>query len=120
MAQVNYMGAEMPDKTQGSAGSMVSAVISERVSMGKKDVLQHFAQHDMMDELMICGKYLDYYNAAKDECRETAHVCKEMAADEWSHARAQRDLMMKNGYTMTDEGMAKFEEIKHRIEETFR
>lgn len=115
MAEMNYGAA-----AQTTYPSMVSAEIGEKAEFSKREILQHFAQHDLMDELLICNKYLDYYNAVKAVCGHSAWVCRSMAKDEWTHAKAQRDCLLKNGYSMTEEGEAKYHETKKRIEETFR
>lgn len=101
--------------------SMVAAEISPvSKGMGKKDILDRVAGHDLMDEVKVANKYLDYAHAVKDECPETARLFAQMAYEEYTHAHVQRDILLKNGYKMTDDGEDQLHDLKKRLEATFR
>lgn len=101
--------------------SMVAAEISPvSKMMGKKDILDRIANHDLMDEIKVGNKYLDYVHAMRDECPETAHKLYEMAYEEYTHARVLRDILLESGYKMTDDGEEELHDFKKRLEAMFR
>lgn len=84
-------------------------------------ILMELANHDMMDELEICNKYLDYTeclhaNGHEELCGKFA----EMAYEEYTHAKFQRMVLLDSGYSLNDESEMMFRETKKRMEMLFR
>lgn len=84
--------------------------------MTKEDILCRLADHDLMDEMLVAEKYLDYASALEaNGCPELAETFIQMAHEEFTHAHVQRDILLKHGYSLTEAGEEKFKDLKERF-----
>lgn len=118
MAMEHQMAGMPMDAGMHHPETMRVAELSETAEtvMSKHDILNRLATHDTMDEMMVANKYLDYAHALeKSGCPELAGKFVEMAHEEFTHARFQRDLLLESGYTMTDGGEEYYHDLKERF-----
>lgn len=111
------------DMTKGCVEPMVAAELSPHSDsdLDCKTIMARIAYHDMMDEIMVSNKYIDYACALEKEGKiEMANVFAEMAYEEFTHAHIQKDMLMKHGYSLTEEGEEAYHNLKERFEHTFR
>lgn len=84
-------------------------------------ILDCFAGHDMLDEIDVSQKYIDYSCALKrDDQMELAELVAEMAYEEFTHARFQKEVLMDHGVPIDPEVLGAYEELKERLERMFR
>lgn len=111
--------AERYHHNQDMVAMELVGVASEGLT--KQDILRRLAEHDLMDEMLVSDKYLDYALAFdKEGCKELCHKFCEMAKEEFSHAHIQRDILLEAGYSLTEAGEEKFCDLKERFKHTFR
>lgn len=115
---------KMPDEmATGSVKPMIAAELNPHVEgdLDCKAILARIAYHDMMDEIMVSNKYIDYAVALEKEGKsEMANIFAEMAYEEFTHAHIQKDMLLKHGYSMTEEGEEAYHDLKERFKHTFR
>lgn len=93
----------------------------ESTEMTCKDVLKRLFDHDMMDEIDVSNKYFDYAVALDNEGKDCiAKKFAEMGYEEYTHAHVQRDILVDEGYVLTQETALAFEQLKHRVHTLFR
>lgn len=114
-----YDGMTMPMDGHMGHDEMVGATKGSHRTVD--EIMSNLANHDMMDELHICNKYLDYsecfYNRGEEE------ICKifvEMAWEEYTHAKYQKELLLGHGYSLDENSSNMFHETKERFKAIFR
>lgn len=91
------------------------------VPMSGSDVFKRVFDHDFMDEIDVANKYLDYAVALDEEGKSCiAKKFAEMGYEEYTHAHVQRDILVDQGYVLSQENAMAFEQLKHRIHTLFR
>lgn len=89
--------------------------------MNGEEVMKHVFGHDMMDEIEISNKYLDYAMVLDNEGKSCiAKKFAEMGYEEYTHAYVQRDILIGQGHVLPQEVAMAFEQLKHRIHTLFR
>lgn len=84
-------------------------------------VLDYFADHDLMDEIEVSNKYLDYACALmEDNQEELASQVSEMAYEEYTHARFQKHVLKEHGIAVDPEVLGAYSELKKRLEDLFQ
>lgn len=86
-----------------------------------QDILDRLATHDMMDEIEVSNKYLDYAEALNDAGKnELAMQVYEMAYEEFTHARFQKHILAEMDRDVPDELMLHYHRLKDRFRQLFR
>lgn len=119
MVNQNYQANAMPMDEMTHNEPKVGAEVHEHETFS--EILEHLANHDMIDELQVCNKYLNYaeclYARGKYDLSEKFV---EMAYEEYTHAKFQEKVLLENGYSLDDHGTALFHETKMRFNAMFR
>lgn len=90
-------------------------------TMSCEEIMNKLFTHDLMDEIEVGNKYLDYAVALDNEGKECmAKKFAEMGYEEYTHAHVQRDMLVDHGFSLSTEQATAFEQLKHRIHTLFR
>lgn len=90
-------------------------------SLCPQKVYEAMLGHDFNDEMRVSNKYLDYAVVMEKDGNECiARRIYEMAYEEYTHARFQMELLIDEGYSISDEDRAMYNNLKHRIKTLFR
>lgn len=106
----------------GAMNDMVAATIANDTVVGItcEEVLHRLATHDLMDEIKVSNKYLDYAAIAKKaEKNEMSATFYEMAYEEFTHAKVQEKILLEHGYSITENASMALHDLKERLK-TFR
>lgn len=86
-----------------------------------EDIMKRVFGHDMMDEIEVANKYLDYAVTIDNEGKDCiAKKFAEMGYEEYTHAHVQRDILVDEGYMLPKDVAMAFDQLKHRVHTLFR
>lgn len=87
-------------------------------TMTPQDILDRFVGHDLLDEIEVSNRYLDYAEALYDDGKkDLAMDVFEMAYEEFTHARFQKYCLENMDRDIPDDLMLHYHKLKDRFRE---